>query len=80
VTRTTTATTQKRGENRRPRGLINLDTLFDEMLTAETRTRYDAGMNVEEAAGDLILDEFKSWLDHVSSKSLQNRSAAAGSS
>ena len=88
-----------------------------EVLTAETRARYDAGMSVEEAARDLILDEFNSWLDperlyvnvhtlfrdfagdrtpgdvlalfagmarlqldQVSSKSLQNSSAAVGSS
>jgi len=34
-----------------------------EWLTKEARRRYDAGMSVEEAARDLTLDEFKSWLD-----------------
>jgi glyoxylase-like metal-dependent hydrolase (beta-lactamase superfamily II) len=34
-----------------------------EVLTKEARGRYDAGMSVEEAARDLILDEFAGWLD-----------------
>jgi cyclase len=34
-----------------------------EVLTAEARRRYDAGMNVEDAVRDLTLDAFKGWLD-----------------
>jgi hypothetical protein len=34
-----------------------------EVLTAEARRRYDAGMSVEDAVRDLTLDEFKGWLD-----------------
>ena len=34
-----------------------------EVLTAETRARYDAGMSVEEAVRDLVLDEFRGWFD-----------------
>ena len=34
-----------------------------ELLSAEARARYDAGMSVEEAARDICLDEFKSWID-----------------
>jgi glyoxylase-like metal-dependent hydrolase (beta-lactamase superfamily II) len=34
-----------------------------EVLTKEARSRYDAGMSVEEAARDLILDEFAGWPD-----------------
>jgi cyclase len=36
---------------------------YFEVLTAEARRRYDAGMSVEEAVRDLTLDEFKGWLD-----------------
>lgn len=34
-----------------------------ELLSAEARARHDAGMSVEEAARDICLDEFKSWID-----------------
>lgn len=34
-----------------------------EVLTAEARRRYDAGMSVEDAVRDMALDEFKGWLD-----------------
>jgi glyoxylase-like metal-dependent hydrolase (beta-lactamase superfamily II) len=34
-----------------------------EVLTAEARRRYDAGMSAEDAVRDLTLDEFKGWLD-----------------
>lgn len=34
-----------------------------QVLSEETRQRYDAGMTVDEAARDLILDEFEDWLD-----------------
>lgn len=34
-----------------------------ELLSAEARARYDAGMSVEDAARDISLDEFKSWID-----------------
>ena len=34
-----------------------------EVLTAETRRRYDAGMDIEDTVRDLTLDEFKDWLD-----------------
>jgi cyclase len=34
-----------------------------EVLTAETRRRYDAGMSMEDTVRDLTLDEFKGWLD-----------------
>jgi hypothetical protein len=34
-----------------------------EVLTAETRPRYDAGMSIEDAVRDLTLSEFKGWLD-----------------
>jgi glyoxylase-like metal-dependent hydrolase (beta-lactamase superfamily II) len=34
-----------------------------EVLTAETRRRYDAGMSMEDTVRDLTLDEFEGWLD-----------------
>ena len=34
-----------------------------EVLSEETRQRYDAGMSVEDAARDLSLDEFNGWPD-----------------
>lgn len=34
-----------------------------EVLTEETRKRFDAGLTCEEAVLDLALDEFKGWLD-----------------
>jgi len=34
-----------------------------EVLTKETRRRYDAGMSIEDAIRDMALDEFKGWLD-----------------
>jgi cyclase len=34
-----------------------------ELLTDETRRRFDAGMTVDDAVRDLTLDEFKGWLD-----------------
>ncbi len=34
-----------------------------EVLTAETRRRYDAGMSLEDTVRDLTLSEFKGWLD-----------------
>jgi glyoxylase-like metal-dependent hydrolase (beta-lactamase superfamily II) len=34
-----------------------------QVLSQETRRRYDAGMSAEEAAFDIALDEFDGWLD-----------------
>jgi glyoxylase-like metal-dependent hydrolase (beta-lactamase superfamily II) len=34
-----------------------------EVLTAEARRRYDAGMSLDDAVRDMALDEFKGWLD-----------------
>ena len=34
-----------------------------EVIAEQTRARYDAGMSVEQAARDLVLDEFKGWID-----------------
>ena len=34
-----------------------------EVLTAEAHRRYDAGMSVDDAVRDMVLDEFKGWLD-----------------
>ena len=34
-----------------------------EVIAKQTRARYDAGMSVEQAARDLVLDEFKGWID-----------------
>ena len=34
-----------------------------EWLTSETRARYDAGLTVEEAARDISLEAYRSWLD-----------------
>ena len=34
-----------------------------ELLSAEARRRYDAGMSVDEAVLDISMDEFKGWLD-----------------
>jgi cyclase len=34
-----------------------------EVVTAESRARYDAGMSVDEAAHDMVLDEFAGWID-----------------
>jgi cyclase len=34
-----------------------------EVLTEEAKRRYDAGMSVDDAVRDMVLDEFKGWLD-----------------
>jgi len=34
-----------------------------QVLTTETRRRYDAGMSLEDTIRDLVLDEFEGWLD-----------------
>ena len=34
-----------------------------EVVTAESRARYDAGTSVDEAAHDMVLDEFAGWID-----------------
>lgn len=36
---------------------------YFEYLTAETRKRFEAGMDEEEAAMDIVLDPFRGWLD-----------------
>jgi hypothetical protein len=34
-----------------------------EVISREARARYDAGMTVDEAVDDIVLDEFSGWLD-----------------
>ena len=36
---------------------------YFEYLTAEARKRYDAGLNDEQAAQDIVMSEFRDWID-----------------
>lgn len=36
---------------------------YFELLTSEARQRYDAGMSIEEAIDDIVLDQYGDWLD-----------------
>jgi glyoxylase-like metal-dependent hydrolase (beta-lactamase superfamily II) len=36
---------------------------YFEYLTAEARKRYDAGMSDEQAAQDIVMSEFRDWID-----------------
>ena len=41
------------------RGMLD----YLEVLSEEARRRYDAGMSVDDAARDMVLDEFNGWID-----------------